>query len=163
MATTVGLRDCWRMPTELGNPHGAVQLSTAIFSAHCCRTSVTNFGWARSKLLPCSPPAEKPAEVYSGLVSSKARTFLGVFQTADAFKAILQGVHLQPIPIYLTQHMLYKLLFSSQVQLRENTRSVLLEKASNIRRKKDRQPPPQIHTNIATRARHLSLDISKSM
>lgn len=47
-------------------------------------------------------------------------------------------------------------LFSPQFQLRENAKSVLLQQVSPIRRKK-RDPVPQIHTNIATRARHLNL------
>lgn len=55
---------------------------------------------------------------------------------ADAFKAILHRVHLQPPTNLPRAAHAFQVLVSSQVQLRENTRSVLLEQASKIRRRK---------------------------
>lgn len=55
---------------------------------------------------------------------------------ADAFKAILHGGRLQPPTNLPCATHAIQALVSSQVQLRENTRSVLLEQASKIRRRK---------------------------
>lgn len=74
---------------------------------------------------------------------------------ADVFKAIVQKVFLQQ-PTKLPRETHASKLFSSQFQLRENTKSVLLQQVSQIRRKK-KDPHPQMHTDIATRARHLNL------
>lgn len=78
-----------------------------------------------------------------------------LIQTADVFKAIVQRVFLQH-STKLPRETHAPKLFSSQFQLRENTKCVLLQQISQIRRKK-RGPPPQIHTDIATRARYLNL------